>query len=254
MLPIHVIIFIMKKKKKSKQSTLPARYKKLISNLLSSINHDFRSPAASIKNAIEILDKDLVDNVETKKEFLNIISDENNHIIELIKDTITAFKIDLGLQKWDFQVLELSRLISGITENCPILIQKKNQTLKIEHWLPFSTKIKIDFNRFIQLFEILISNASKFSDNHQEILIDFAKNKKGLEIKVQDNGIGIPPDLRRSIFKKLDPHKYPSHKPKGTGVGLYLAKKIVEAHKGEITFESTHNRGATFYITIPIKK
>ena len=97
----------MKKKKKSKQSTLPARYKKLISNLLSSINHDFRSPAASIKNAIEILDKDLVDNVETKKEFLNIISDENNHIIELIKDTITAFKIDLGLQKWDFQVLEL---------------------------------------------------------------------------------------------------------------------------------------------------
>jgi len=240
-------------KKKKENIKLPGHVKRIISDLLSIINHDLRSPAASIRNAADILEKNIIDDPETKKDFICMISDENNYSIELIKDMITTARIDLGLQKWDFENSDTDKLIKEINENTSCLIQRKKQTLNINKKLNSPLKIKIDLNRIIQVFEILISNASKFSDTGKEITIIFGQKDKFLEIMLKDQGCGIPNEITSKIFKKLNPHKYASNKPKGTGLGLYLAKKIIEAHKGSIKYETEANHGTTFTIYLPAK-
>ena len=111
-------------------------------------------------------------------------------------------------------------------------------------------KVSIDLEKIRQVVIILLDNAIKYSPEGSEIKIKLAQREKELFYSNTDQGVGIPKEQQEKIFSRFFRADNVSQKP-GTGLGLYLAKGLVEAHGGKIWFESEENKGTTFCFTLP---
>jgi len=222
-------------------------------------SHQLRTPLSIIKWYVEFLSKKEIQKNFTDKaiKYIKTINDSNQRMIKLVNDLLDISRIENGrmqikLEKTNF--VELCQNI--IKENQPIAELKKIKiSFKYDPSIPL---ILADPKRIGIAMDNLITNAVKYiqSDKGQgQISIEISNKNKNIIFNISDNGVGIPAGDQKKIFKKFfRANNTMRLQTSGTGLGLFIAKAIIESHKGSIWFVSKENEGTTFYFTLPLGK
>jgi signal transduction histidine kinase len=217
------------------------------------IVHDLRSPLTNIIGTVEAMVEGLFGPVnEEQKEWLLKLLANGRSVADFINDYLDLSKVEAGRIDITKEEVDLGQLIQNSIENC--LPSARNKNILIAGAVdPVLFRIKADPRRLNQVLSNLLSNAVKFTADGGQIEVG-ARQMNGTEIKVwvKDSGVGIASEEISSLFEKyrqLTSGKKSAHK--GTGLGLVICKKIVEAHGGQIWVESKEGKGTTFFITLP---
>ncbi|MFA6145959.1 MAG: PAS domain S-box protein [Patescibacteria group bacterium] len=222
------------------------------SEFVSIASHQLRTPLTGIKWFSEFL---LQSKLSTKnKEYIEQINSSNERMIRLVDDLLNVSHIDTG-RKFDI-VLDQKDIVPIMKNVIKEQISSANQkhiTLNCSADAPHELILLIDELKIRQVFQNIISNAIKYSRENTEIIVGCEHKSNEVIFFVKDNGIGIPKHQQDKIFSKFfRADNVSTLHADGTGLGLYIAKAIVEAHHGKIWFESVENQGTTFFISLPI--
>jgi signal transduction histidine kinase len=216
-------------------------------DFIATISHDFNTPLGFIKGyTTSLLRSDIVWDANTVQEFLTIIDDETDHLIGLIGQMLDSARLKNSKLPMDFQPIRLDSLIRDlITRLC-----NRKKELKIHFESEKVPPIQADSNRIVQVFENLIDNATKYAPD-SSILINIYNNIDNLGIDISDDGPGIPNEHLPFLFERF--YRVPGQSEKrGTGLGLFICKEIVQAHNGNISVVSSTGQGTIFHIDLPI--
>ncbi len=211
-------------------------------------SHDVRSPLSGISSLCELM---LSNPEDMNIEFIKVISDTTHQVTKLINDLLDVSVIESG----KFDIVKTLCNIHGLIESRIVLSQASaaKKGISIASELATLDPIHCDESRISQLIDNLITNAIKYSKKNSEIHIELKTPKDGmLQITVQDFGQGISPERVDSLFEMfITAGSTPTAGETSTGIGLAIAKKIVDAHNGKIWVESTLGEGSTFYVELP---
>ena len=185
----------------------------------------------------------------TRREFLSIIEEESDRLSGLIDDLLDSSRLQSGTLHMEFQPLRLDTMLRDI----PIRARSFNENLKVTVNLQ-STDILIqaDPTRLAQVFDNLLSNAAKYAPG-SKVLISLITDGDMAHISVEDDGPGIPPNHLPNIFSRFYRVPNQNRSVRGTGLGLFICRRIIRAHGGEITAESNFGEGTTFHIFLPLQ-
>lgn len=224
---------------------------RLKSVLLDAIAHDFKTPLTSIKAAATSLLEDLRFNKRQRGELLVIIDEECDRINRVIVQAIEMAQLDSGEVKLQPATRRVSELINAALEDCDAIL--KQRAIRTELSQPDAC-IRCDLTWARKVLGHLLQNADLYSSPGEPITIT-TEEKDGLVLfHVTDLGPGIDKGELDQIFSKFFRGKSQRHRVPGTGMGLPVAKSIVEAHGGTIIAVSEPGHGSTFTFTLPIDR
>ncbi len=226
---------------------------RLKSEFLANISHELRTPLNAIIGFAELMHDGKVGPVSVEhKEYLDDILSSSKHLLQLINDILDLAKVESGKIYFHPESVDLSQLIMDVCDSLRALISKKQINLEIKTD-PEISNVIVDPAKFKQILYNYVSNALKFTQDKGTVLIRVtAEGKKYFRLAVEDSGIGIrDEELGRLFaeFQQLDTSM--SKKYQGTGLGLALTKRIVEAQGGEVGVSSVFGKGSIFYVILP---
>jgi signal transduction histidine kinase len=231
------------------------RLDKAKDEFVSMASHQLRTPLTSIKGYISmILDGDVGKVNDNMKQMLDEAFMSSERMVHLINDFLSMSRIQTGRFMIEKTESDLSKVVKQEIDSL--------QSSAIAHGLRFNYEkptnfplVKIDEGKIRQVIMNFADNAIYYSKNNTEIDIALKADAKSITFTVKDYGIGVPVGEQANLFTKFyRATNARTQRPDGTGVGLYLAKRIVDAHKGKIVFESIEGKGSTFGFSIPIKQ
>jgi signal transduction histidine kinase len=231
-------------------STLEAEKQlaKLQENFISTISHELMTPLGFIKGyATTLLRSDTSWDETVRHEFLTIIDEETDRLQELIDNLLDSAKLQTGAMRMEFQPVRLDAVIRDVIMRARM--QHKNLQVLLKLDGP-AQPIQGDPRRLAQVIENLLSNAIKYAPG-TAIIISLSRDDGMMRIAFQDNGPGIPAQYVPHMFERFFRNPEQAMNVRGTGLGLYICRQIIEAHKGQISLESTVGEGTTFYINLP---
>lgn len=219
--------------------------------------HELRAPLTAIKDSAELMietfeDKGALEK-EQQKRLLKIMDMQSKNLLEQINQVLDAAKIEAG----KFSIEKVSSDIGELVQNAvePYLPQanKKQILISTDIYYPLP-KVDVDPIRITQVLNNLISNSLKFTPPNGKVVISAKPGDGIVTVGVSDNGIGIPENEQKDLFSKYYQIRTTPHQlaKKGTGLGLYIIKGIVEAHSGSVSVISSEGKGTTIYFTLPI--
>lgn len=214
--------------------------------LTGDIAHELRTPLTSIKGHLDAI---IVGIWEPTNERLNSINEEVKRITNLVDELRKLAKFDSGKDNLNKEIVNLKNYIKSIAYNYEGKALEKNIVIKYQLE---NIEALIDKEKFTQVIINILSNAIKYNNGNNEIYIKVFKKNNSINISIKDSGIGIPKSEYKNIFERfyrLD--KSRGANEKGVGVGLTIAKSIVNAHGGEIEVYSEINKGSEFIISLP---
>lgn len=214
--------------------------------LTGDIAHELRTPLTSIKGHLDAI---IVGIWEPTNERLNSINEEVKRITNLVDELRKLAKFDSGKDNLNKEIVNLKNYIKSIAYNYEGKALEKNIVVKYQLE---NIEALIDKEKFAQVIINILSNAIKYNNGNNEIYIKIFKKNNSINISIKDSGIGIPKSEYKNIFERfyrLD--KSRGSNEKGAGVGLTIAKSIVNAHGGEIEVYSEINNGSEFIISLP---
>jgi len=225
---------------------------RLKSLFIASMSHELRTPLNSIIGFTGIILQGLTGEItEEQRRQLTMVKNSANHLLALINDIIDVSKIETGKVKLDIKEFDLSKLVQDIKDFFAIALNKKGLKISVE--APENLIIESDERRTKQVIVNLIGNAIKFTEKG-EIKIKVTRKDEMIEVSVKDTGIGIKKEDLDKLFKPFSQAPSEERAPQeGTGLGLYLSKKIIELLGGEITVRSEFGKGSVFSFTLPSK-
>jgi signal transduction histidine kinase len=185
---------------------------------------------------------------DQREAFLALIGDETARLAALIGDVLDTSRIDAGTFTYRFSDVDLAALVS---ESVAAATMGQDEVPVIAHVGAGVPVVRGDSERLRQVLGNLIDNAVKYSPTGQAVDVRIASVNGEVRISVADRGPGIDADDQRLIFEKFGRVAGGASKP-GTGLGLYIARSITEAHGGALTVSSAPARGATFTVSLPL--
>jgi len=229
------------------------RIEQLKSEFVSTVSHELRTPLTSIRGALGLLAGGRVGEMSTKAgEMVNIALNNSERLVRLINDILDVEKIRSG--KLDFQIkeLDLSEVITEAVE--------ANQGFALAHDTNIvhsgdlqSVQVHADPDRLAQVLANLLSNAAKFSPEGEDIEISMDIAADRVQVAVRDRGPGVPEEFRQRLFERFtQADASDSRRNTGTGLGLNIAKAIVERMGGTIGFEDADGGGTRFFFELPV--
>jgi signal transduction histidine kinase len=225
------------------------RLDELQDDFIATISHELLTPLGFIKGyATTLLRDDTTWDDTTRREFLTIIDEEADRLRELIDNLMDSSRLQAGTLQISIQPLRLETLLRDIA----LRSTSRNDGLKIG--LKIAThglQVKGDPTRMAQVFDNLLNNASKYAPG-SPITISLDVADHFAQIRVTDQGPGIAPEHIESLFRRF--YRVPNNNTsvRGTGLGLYICRQIVEAHGGQILVESNLGQGTSFIIRLPL--
>jgi len=242
----------------------------LKSEFISVVSHELRTPLCSIKNAVDLLLSRKTGEInEHQDKFLSMASRNVNRLSRIINDFLDLSKMEAGKMDLGLEKINLAEIIEGTISTFALNAQQKSIRLKkmISSNLP---EIIGDSDKLTQVLTNLLSNAIKYTPEGGEICIEATlinKSKSPLpailplphqdfiKVEIVDIGVGISSeDLERVFDKFYQVEKSLTRKTPGTGLGLPICKRLVEAHGGKIWVESKLNKGSRFVFVLPLLK
>jgi len=214
--------------------------------------HDLRNPLSSIRGMSQMLIEMDLDK-DTRKSFLESINRVSNQMLTLINDLLDVSVIESGGFELNLTEGNLSELVDERAGIATVNAQQKKITLSTD--LQDVPNCMFDTERFRQVVDNLLTNAIKFSPSDTNIHLTCREIGTTIEIAVSDQGPGIPPEEIDKLFGAFETlSTRPTGGEKSTGLGLSIAKQIVDSHSGEIEVESKVGIGTTFVVRIPVKQ
>jgi signal transduction histidine kinase len=221
------------------------------STFVSVISHELKTPVALIKGYAGTLRRpDAAWDPDTLADGLAVIEEEADRLNALIDNLLDASRIQAGVFKLERSDVDLQRLATKVVDRFRLQTGSHQFELDFPDNLP---SVLADEARIRQVLDNLVSNAIKYSPQGGLIRIGGWQEEPGVVVYVADQGIGIPPDEQGRLFDSF--YRVDSglrRKTKGTGLGLYLCKAIVEAHDGRIWVRSELGKGTTVFLVLPV--
>ncbi|WP_455212331.1 ATP-binding protein [Kaarinaea lacus] len=219
---------------------------------VSTVSHELRTPLTSIRGSLGMLASGKMGEFPDKiKTLLHIANNNSERLLLLINDLLDIEKLASGKMEFEYKALELSTFLQEAIEanqgygeqyNVRFVIVDSQQNLCVY----------ADRNRMMQVISNLLSNAAKFSPEGSNVEISAKPNNDQIRICVSDKGCGIPLEYQSLIFERFTQVDSSSTRSVGgTGLGLNIAKAIIEKHSGSIGFTSNPEVGTTFYVDLP---
>jgi signal transduction histidine kinase len=225
------------------------RLSALRADFVSLVSHELRSPMAAVIGAARTLqERWRILAPDQREAFLALIADETNRLAILIGDVLHTSQIEAGTFSYSFSDVDLGRLVADAVATASIGQDEVRITASVSSSLPH---IRGDRERLRQVLGNLIENAIKYSPAGEAVEVRAQPEDGRVRIAVVDRGPGIPHDQQRLIFEKFGRADVAGSKP-GTGLGLFIARSIAEAHGGSVDVHSSPNAGSTFTLTLPV--
>jgi signal transduction histidine kinase len=224
------------------------RLSALRADFVSLVSHELRSPMAAVIGAARTLQgrwRKL--GAEQRESFLALIGDETARLAELISDVLDTSRIEAGTFSFSFSDVDLAALVDDVVAKAAVGQDEVRVRSDVDAALP---TIRGDRRRLHQVVQNLVDNAVKYSSVGGEVRVCARAENSVVRIAVADDGPGIPSEDQRLIFEKFGRSGSGGAKP-GTGLGLFIARSIAEAHGGSLDVESVPEHGATFTLALP---
>jgi two-component system sensor histidine kinase GlrK len=222
-------------------------------DFLSHVSHDLRTPLTSIREGTNLLLEGVGGNVSDKqKRLLTIIGEESNRLIHSVNSLLDLSKIEAGMMPADFEMMSIAPLVNQVIFETEPLVEGKHMQItgKISGTLP---EVNINRERILHVLRNLLGNAIKFTPEGGKIWVSADSADNEVTVSVADTGPGIPEKKLFSIFDKFHQVSTTDQKKReGTGLGLCIAKNIINVHGGKIWAESKKGQGSTFTFTLPV--
>jgi two-component system phosphate regulon sensor histidine kinase PhoR len=228
------------------------RLEKMRSDFVANVSHELRTPITSIKGFTETLLEGAMQDEETCRNFLQIISDESERLYRMIRDILDLSKIEQKRIPLQMGEVHLQELIASAVAIMNDQAQKKQLTITLP-WQNPEIWLMTDRDCLQQIVINLLANAVTYTSEGGSITILAEKVEKNVKIQVIDTGIGIPEkDIPRIFERFYRVDKARSRDSGGTGLGLAIVKHLVENLHGHIHVESVEGKGTTFTVTLPL--
>ncbi|MCE9582740.1 MAG: cell wall metabolism sensor histidine kinase WalK [Planctomycetes bacterium] len=220
------------------------------SDFVANVSHELRTPLTSIKAYCEALAG--MERTPQELEFLQVIEEEGDRLIELIEDLLNVSRIQSGTLRLHQELAHPGDLVKEVLALSKTHSDRHTVTSKVDADVP---EMMFDWNRMKEILINLISNAMKYSPAGGEISVALSVSEGNLRIAVEDHGIGISAEDQQNLFQqfyRVDGSL--TAQVAGTGLGLAIVKGIAEAHGGAITVRSEPGKGSVFTVVLPIRK
>ena len=223
------------------------RLSALRADFVSLVSHELRSPMAAVIGAARTLQgrwRELT--ADQRQSFLSLIGDETSRLAELIGDVLDTSRIEAGTFSFSFTDVDLGELVRDVVAAAEV----GQDEVRVEATMEALPRVRGDRERLRQVLQNLIDNAVKYSSAGGQVKVSAHSDNGLVRVDVQDEGPGIPREDQKLIFEKFGRSGGGSAKP-GTGLGLFIARSIAEAHGGTIDVESVPAHGSVFTLELP---
>jgi signal transduction histidine kinase len=218
---------------------------------VASVSHELRTPLTSIKGYLElVLDGEAGEVSQEQEQFLRVVERNADRLLGLVGDLLFVAQLDAGRLELELSQCDLAEIIEGSLQG----IRPFAEANKIELVADPNGSLPIsgDTGRLAQLADNLLSNAVKFTPAGGRVRVATRAQDDSVYFEVADSGIGIAPGDRDRLFERFFRASSATERAiQGTGLGLSIAKAIVDAHHGELSFESVEGKGTTFRVRLP---
>ena len=220
------------------------------SEMMSIVSHEFRNALVGIQGFSEMMrDQDL--SAEDVKTFSGDIYNDSERLTRMISEMLDLDRLEAGRVELDLKLVDLNVKVREAVERARVSSKKCTIDTKLDAELPV---VLADADRLFQVVSNLLSNAIKYSPDGGEVLVMTAHENGKVAISVKDHGRGMPPEALKRLFQRYERiDENGVQKISGTGLGLVIAREIVEMHGGKIWVESAFGEGSDFRFTIPIQ-
>lgn len=218
---------------------------------LSFTSHQIKTPLGVIKGYINIIMEEIEGVPEQVKEYANKIKNSADELLVLIEEFLDYRQIEEKKMEINFEEINFIQFVKEIVEKFSLLAKEKGLNLSFETKID-KALVKIDKIKFAQVIQNLIDNAIKYT-KEGFVNVNLKQENNYIIVCVSDSGIGISKELQKKLFGEFVRDSAIKKEIKGTGLGLYIAKYIVEAHQGKIWAESEgENKGSKFFVKLPL--
>ena len=221
---------------------------------ISMASHQLRTPLTSIKGYLDMmLEGDLGKISPTQRAVLREAFSSSERMVRLINDFLNVSRLQTGKFTIDKQSVDIAQILRDEVSLLKVVADQRSveMVLKIDKKIP---SLAVDSEKIRQVMLNMIDNAIYYSNPHKKVVITLKSSGKMIEFSVKDSGIGVPKSEQANLFGKFfRGTNAKKRRPDGTGVGLFLAKKVILSHDGEMIFESEEGKGSTFGFKLPVR-
>jgi signal transduction histidine kinase len=223
-------------------------------DFVSRLTHDLRTPLIAADKMLLLFQQGALGDLSSQmQEVIDIMARSNSNLLAMVNTLLEVYQFDAGRKTLAFQPVNIPKLLEEVAGELSPLATEKHLAINLNFSEGSQTSTvmadRLELNR---LFTNLVGNAIKFTDTGSVTIsvTPATVSDNYVTIEVADTGTGIPPTEQATLFERFRPG---SHKRSGSGLGLYLSRRIVEAHKGTIVVNSEVGKGSTFIVRLPIK-
>jgi PAS domain S-box-containing protein len=221
-------------------------------DFISTVTHELRTPLTSIHGSLDMIARGMAGELSEKvRKMLEIAVRNSGRLKKLINDILDVQRFESNRMDFRMEPLKLASVVMSSLENNKSFSEQFNVEFVMELDLP-DIEVNADSDRLSQVMDNLLSNAAKFSPPESEVNVSVSYRNGMARVDVKDSGPGIPEDFRASVFGKFaQAGGSNDEKRRGSGLGLSIAKLIIEKHGGKIGFDTETGKGTTFYFELP---
>ena len=221
---------------------------------VSTVSHELRTPLTTMNSYIEALEEGVLEDKELAPQFIDTIHKETTRMIRMVNELMQLGKMDIKEEHYEKEFIDINKMLEQITDRFALTHPEKNF---IKHIPKSPIFVEGDQDKLTQVFDNIINNAIKYSPDGKNITVRVRQNyhHNRVSISIKDEGVGIPLVHIDKIFNRFyRVDKSRQRSMGGTGLGLALAKTIVDAHKGRIWAQSREGYGSIIFVTLPCEQ
>jgi signal transduction histidine kinase len=225
---------------------------KMKSDFISMVSHELRTPLFSIQGFIRLILDDQVPDDKTRTDFLTIVEEQAGHLASMVDDLLSLSRLEAGLIDLELETVQVDQVARQTILKLRSLAQNKRIALKVrvEDDVP---PLMADRRWLDHVMINLVGNAIKFTPEEGHVWILIKRRSSDVVVQVIDSGVGIPQEAQKKLFSKFyQVDGSATRKASGSGLGLYIARQLVEAHGGAIWVESQVGKGSVFSFSLPL--
>lgn len=233
---------------------LKKEYEENRKTLIANISHDLKTPITSINGYVEAILDGVAHSPDKINSYLKTIHSNIDYINRLIDDLFLFSKLDMQKVDFKFEKVKIKPFMQDLMEEFAFVLGEKNIKFNFTDKIEREIEVNIDGKRIYQTIRNIIGNAVKYGEKENlAISIELEDEKDHIKINISDNGPGIARDKLPYVFDRF--YRIDTERTKdlmSTGLGLAIAKEMVEAHGGKISVQSILSEGSTFIVELPI--